>query len=79
MLNKPHYHGLNWLERSIGQTKYYILVKLKYHVLIWTINYLYDFKPFEKAIMQFYPKTHCTLFDKVKTWLQMEHDPRSNR
>lgn len=35
MLNKPHYHGLNWLERLIGQTKYYILVKLKYHVLIW--------------------------------------------
>lgn len=35
MLNKPHYHGLNWLERSIGQTKYYFLVKLKYHVLIW--------------------------------------------
>lgn len=35
ILNKYHYHGLNWLERFMGHVKYYFFVKLKYHVLIW--------------------------------------------
>ncbi|WP_293929471.1 SLATT domain-containing protein [Sphingobacterium sp. UBA6320] len=35
MLNKYHYHGLNWFERFMGHMKYYFFVKLKYHILIW--------------------------------------------
>ena len=35
MLNKYHYHGLNFFERIFGEVKYYFLVKFKYHLLIW--------------------------------------------